>query len=420
MSESDLLSRFEVFLIIVAGVSVFWGTFPGPLGANDLSRFAAAESLVERGTFVIDESPFSQTVDRVMLNGHYLSSKPPVMSTLMAAEYWALKRALGLDFVDPGELKILFKVVTFTFVGIPFIVTCVLFRWGLGWLSAEPLARVTMVFACCFANELPGFAVTLNNHVPGAAILFGAFLISVGLVHGYVKAGRTSFFLAGFLAGLLPTIELPGTVFSVFCWLYLLWRFPRETLVWFTLGALGPLGLHFALTYLSTGSIIPIYMRTDLYQYPGSYWTNPQGIDAMHEPKARYFFHLLFGHHGLFLVWPVFLVSLLGAARAAVTRSYPFRLEVLGIALFSVYSVVFYGLTKHNYGGEAYPVRWFIAFMPALLYIAAIEMRETRGRWKWIVFALLVGISFYSARECAKWPWTGRRIWTRWIFPIEF
>ena len=79
MNEKDLSRAVEVFLIVVAGVSVFWGTFPGPLGANDLSRFATAESLVERGTFIIDDSPFGNTVDRVMLDGHYLSTKPPVM-----------------------------------------------------------------------------------------------------------------------------------------------------------------------------------------------------------------------------------------------------------------------------------------------------------------------------------------------------
>jgi hypothetical protein len=419
-NNSDILRRFEIFLIIVAGVSVFWGTFPGPLGANDLSRFATAESLVERGTFIIDDSPFGGTVDRIMLDGHYLSTKPPVMPVLMAAEYWILKHVFRLDFADADELKVLFKVITFTFCGLPFVITCFLFRRGLHWFVPSSTACLAMLFACCFATEMTGYAVTLTNHLPGAAILFGAFLLSIGLVHDRVSPGPANFVIAGFLAGLLPTFELPGAVFSVFCWLYLLRRSPRQTLAWFTLGALPPLLFHFLLTYLSTGSIIPVYMRSELYQFEGSYWVNPQGIDAMREPKGRYFFNLLLGHHGLFLVWPVFLVSLISTLQALVKRSFPLRQEVLGVGLFVAYSIVFYGLTKHNYAGEAYPVRWFIYFMPAFLFVGALGLRDTRTWWKWALFAILVGISFYSARECAKWPWTGRKIWTRWIFPIEY
>ena len=44
---------------------------------NDRSRMAAIESLVQRGTWVIDESPFSRTVDRIYADGHFYSDKPP-------------------------------------------------------------------------------------------------------------------------------------------------------------------------------------------------------------------------------------------------------------------------------------------------------------------------------------------------------
>jgi hypothetical protein len=420
----EALRFLEILLIVIAGVAVFWATFPGPLGANDLSRFATAESLVERGTFIIDDSPFGGTVDRVRIgegeNAHYLSTKPPVMPVLMAAEYWVLKHVFRLDFSDPGELRALFKIITFTFCGIPFVITCFLFRRGLHWFVPNPLTRVVMLFACCFATEVPAFAVTLNNHVPGAAILFGAFLVSVGLVHGRLRPEAANFIFAGFLAGLLPTFELPGAVFSVLCWLYLLHRFPRETLIWFTVGAVPPLFLHFFLSYLSSGSLIPVYMRSELYDYPGSYWNNPQGIDALREPKPLYFFHMLFGHHGLFLVWPVFLVALVATVRAIFSKSFPLRREVLGVGFFVLFSIIFYGMSKHNYGGEAYPVRWFIYFMPAFLFAGALGMKKTRSAWKWVAVAVLIGISMYSVQECWKWPWTGRKIWTRAIFPIEY
>jgi hypothetical protein len=39
---------------------------------NDRSRLAAIESRVARGTWIIDESPFSRTVDRIFVDGHFL------------------------------------------------------------------------------------------------------------------------------------------------------------------------------------------------------------------------------------------------------------------------------------------------------------------------------------------------------------
>ena len=59
---------------------------------NDRSRWATVYSLAERGTYNIDETPWPDTIDRVRLNGHYYSSKPPLLETLLAGEYLLLKK----------------------------------------------------------------------------------------------------------------------------------------------------------------------------------------------------------------------------------------------------------------------------------------------------------------------------------------
>jgi len=61
-------------------------------GANDLSRWSTVYSLAERGTYNIDETPWPTTIDRVRLDGHYFSSKPPLLPTLLAGEYLLLKK----------------------------------------------------------------------------------------------------------------------------------------------------------------------------------------------------------------------------------------------------------------------------------------------------------------------------------------
>ena len=66
---------------------------------NEFSRLAAVEALVERGTWVIDDTALGQsTGDKVLLNGHYYSDKPPVMTFVAAGVYAVLHRGLGLTF----------------------------------------------------------------------------------------------------------------------------------------------------------------------------------------------------------------------------------------------------------------------------------------------------------------------------------
>src|SRR5512139_4479 len=63
--------------------------------SNDASRLAAIDSLVARGTWVIDDSPFL-TVDKVKLGDHFYSDKPPLLSFAGASLYSILHQTLGL------------------------------------------------------------------------------------------------------------------------------------------------------------------------------------------------------------------------------------------------------------------------------------------------------------------------------------
>jgi hypothetical protein len=71
--------------------------------ANDRSRWCTVWSLVERGTFAIDEiirQPGWDTIDKVRYREHFYSSKPPLLPTLTAGLYWGLKRTAGLDLLS--------------------------------------------------------------------------------------------------------------------------------------------------------------------------------------------------------------------------------------------------------------------------------------------------------------------------------
>lgn len=69
--------------------------------SNDASRLAAIESLVERGTWAIDASPFA-TVDRIKVGEHFYSDKPPILSLAGAGIYSILHNVFGLTLQPWG------------------------------------------------------------------------------------------------------------------------------------------------------------------------------------------------------------------------------------------------------------------------------------------------------------------------------
>ncbi|MHC4831178.1 MAG: hypothetical protein ACYTFT_12635, partial [Planctomycetota bacterium] len=72
---------------------------------NDQSRICTIQSLVERHTLIIDETVYVDTIDKVRINGHFYSDKPPVAAVLGAIVYYPLYH-LGIRIKRngvPGE-----------------------------------------------------------------------------------------------------------------------------------------------------------------------------------------------------------------------------------------------------------------------------------------------------------------------------
>ncbi len=439
--ENTTTSHLEWLLLTVVAVFLAFAVYPEAQLDNDKSRFAAVESLVERGTWVIDDSPFfmkpargkrpaTPIVDRVVLDGKSYSTKPPMMTFLMTGEYWVWRHVFGLSFANESHRGFLVWILTYTFTALPFLAIGLVARKAFRWFIEDPLTRVVGLFMILFCNQLWGFSRTLNNHVPSAFFMFVAMVTAIGLVHGKITPKPWLFCMVGLAAGLLPTFDLPGVFFCVPLFLYLLWHFPRQTLTWFMLGAVPPLLLHFALTYSSSGSLIPIYLRKELYSYPGSYWDHMAGFDALDESKSTYFFHLSVGRKGLFSLFPililpfVFLRFSLGSSRQ-VERVDSGRvnlgLEHAFLCLLTFAWLLFYTFTTNNYGGMCYGFRWFMFFTPSLAFFSVFAIDRMKSRWGWGLLCVLIAISFYSGWQCSVDPWTANEEWpTRFLGKWEF
>ena len=400
-------------------------------GVNDLSRWATVYSLAERGTYDIDETPWPTTIDRVQLNGHYYSSKPPLLPTLLAGEYLLLKKlSFGrLSFRNSPQSVIHIIVATINLP--PLVFFLVLFSRLLDRLALDPWIRAYTMAAAGLGTFLTGFSITLNNHTIAAFSSFFA-LYPAFLIWREGQRGWRLFALAGFFAGFAAVNEFPATAFLVALGAGLAWKARRQTLTWFLPLALVPIAGHFSTNYLVTGDLRPAYTHKSAYVFPGSYWlidpasgrlvgseVDPasgkptgqigKGIDNMYEPWPVYLFHMLVGHHGILSLSPIFIFTLMGVWSSLRSRGSPLHAFAALAAFLTLLLLVFYTFFagNRNYGGTCCGLRWFFWLIPLWLLLLPEGLRgKTAHRWfRGMALAFLL-ISAISVFYCARNPWS--------------
>lgn len=401
METTELTRRAALLLGLTSALFVAQLT-TSRTTANPGSRLATMDALVHDGTFAIDRSVFRDTIDKVFVGGHYYSSKPPVLSTVGAGVYGALHHLTGLSFRGPTRPQAVWAVTVVLMLGAHLLLLVYGYRLLALWLPSPALVLAGFA-TLAFAYLGFGYATSINNHTPAAAVSLAAFYYAYLVRSGGSRAPR-HWALAGALAALAPTLDLAAMFVSTAIGVYLLGRDWRAVVRWFAPAALVPLALHFLLTYLVSGSVLPIYLRHELYLYPGSYWNAPVGIDALDEPKHVYLWHMLVGHHGLLAMTPLFVLALVALGRG-LRRGAPRRPEAMVVSASLVALVTFYAVTTKNYGGVCVGFRWLIVIMPFLVLFVGEWLREAHGRVALVVFVVLYGVSQVNAVDALGDPW---------------
>jgi hypothetical protein len=153
------------------------------------------------------------------------------------------------------------------------------------------------------------------------------------------------------------------------------------------------------------------------YVYPGSYWrfTPDQlrhGIDWawQYESRGTYIFHVLLGHHGLFSLTPLWVLSF-GGMIAVIRQFFRDRREsenwVFLFPLTLVLSVVvigFYLVISNNYGGWTSGLRWLFWLTPLWLLTMLPIADRLAIRQRWVALACLA-VSIFSASYPVWNPW---------------
>jgi hypothetical protein len=400
------------------------------LSANDRSRWCMIRALVEHQTYAIDEiiaEPNWHTIDMVQHKDRQgqtrlYSSKPPLLPTLLAGPYWVIHRLTGATLASEPYLigrGMLLVVNGLCLLIIWLVLARLVERHGSGdW------GRIFVLGCATLGTYLTTFAVTLNNHVIGAAAAMMAVDAAIRIWYEqrdqwrwYALAGLAAAFTA---ANELPALSLLGVVGAV-----LAWRSLRLTLLGFLPGAALVAAGFFGTNYLAHDTLAPPYAfrsSTDpsqnWYEYTyerngrtvTSYWTNPGGVDRGEPDPGRYVVHALVGHHGVFSLTPIWLLSFAAMVWALWGKEMPLRGFALLTLLLSVVCLTFY-LTQpqsnRNYGGVTSGFRWMFWFAPPwLLAMLPLAERMARRRWLLAIALLLAAFSAMSASYPTWNPWT--------------
>jgi hypothetical protein len=482
-------------------------TRPNPLpmyGSNDRSRWATVRALVDDGTFAIGKrdlrtlyasvaAPLGQldgvqaamlfdagyrarvqsdsgiifedgwqSVDKVLDPSamRYYSSKPPLLSLLIAGLYWVVKLLTGWTLTTrPNEvIRTLLLLVN----GVPFAVYLwqlarIVERWG-----ATDWGKLYVLAAGAFATLVMPFLITLNNHTIGTfAVMFAWYSILRISQWSEGPPAWVHFVAAGFFSAFAATNELPALAFTAAVFALLLWWHPRRTLLLAVPPALVVAAAFFAANYAVLGTWRVAYAETGSvwYQYEGSHWRTGEGqkkygIDWVRkngrEGPGMYAVHVLVGHHGWFSLTPIWFIAVAGMAgglvriargrgdqthmnqaeplppsvRTAVamdpagartareggdqeapSRSLPWFVHPLGLAL-SMVVIGFYLYASDNYGGWTNGLRWLMWLTPIWLTCLLPAADHLAGcRWGRTLAYVLLAVSVLSMSYEPWNPW---------------
>jgi hypothetical protein len=374
------------------------------------SRLGTVESIVERGTYQLDDSTFTNTIDKVYTDGHFYSHQPPLLSALEVPVYWLLHLS-GARFHNRGKF-----VMTYAFTlltnGLALALTVLVFADILAMAAVGPPFKDAWAMLLPLGTWLLPYGLVTNNH--GISGLLMTVLIWLLLKVEWQGATRPRTFSIGAVLGLLVGIEiLPIVAFLPVTSIYLLSRRDLDARArWlFAAGLAIPLLAHAFINLQITGDVIPAGFHTELFRYEGSgvdeasltgSWKN-RSLSA----AADYAWRSLFAGKGFFVFAPLCLLGLAAGlvewrwwrARAGGVHA----VLLIGVAVSLAVAL----LTTNNFGGAAVGFRHAVYLSPAfavlvLPWITAGSVTRRRTAIVAVAGVSAAVLLIFAARE----PWS--------------
>lgn len=423
MTTGDRTAMTLVALAIaVAGARQYAGSW------NDGSHLAAAESLVDRGTFAIDRSIFvevpdgrspydpadaalarSGTLDRVYIDGHFYSDKPPAVGMLLGGLYAVLQSSLGIHAAANPRRYCWWLALGSS--GLAYVVS-VWSIFGIGVRIGLPRARRALL-AGSFAMSTIALAYSraVNQHELLLAVAAVMFLV-LSQDARTTSTSRGTWLCLGALAGLAYALDLGAGPLLLAATLGLVWYRTRRlaSVAMCLAAALPAVALHHWLTWSIGGTLLPLNSLERL-EWPGSPFDAGNVTGRLHHSPGGVFVYaadLLLGKKG-FLLHNLPLLLLGPALRSVWRRGQPARAEITAALAWGAATWLAYSLLSNNYSGGAVSIRWFVPLLAPAYFMLAMLLREQPERIA--EFLLLSGAGVVLA-AIAWWrgPWTLRML----------
>lgn len=269
----------------------------------------------------------------------------------------------------------------------------------------------------------------------------------IGIADG--KRKTRYFFCAGLFGALAVACELPAALIALFLCAALLLKAPAKTLLYSVSAGLLVVVGFFGTNYAAHGIFKPAYAQkrdhlalaraenpndpdsfqvhsfdpNDWYVYRfipagrdrdlknarASYWSNRIGIDRGEPLRTVYALHASVGHHGVFSLTPVWILSMIGLIGLCLHRrgaNGSLRCFAWAVLAATVIFFVFYvsrDQGDRSYGGVTCALRWFFPLIPfwILAMLPTLDKMASRRSLRGIALALL----FLSALSVAYPTW---------------
>ncbi len=411
-----LLPPIIVLLICLPLLRPLRHPLPADMSNDETSRWATVMALVERQTFAIDQTPFSGTNQKIQVGDAYYSDQPPVMGLLLSGPYWLL-RCCGFTFSNnPALVEYL---LTLCAVTLPTAAAAgMLYRMSRIFELSRPW-RAGLALAIVLGSGLISYATVLNPYAPAAALvlLSAGILVQVSLVNTPLRSGGY-LIAAGLFACLAAAIDPAAIVFTILfigVILAMHWRWSLRIggVLMYAIGMLPPALLHVSLSLPITGD-----WRLGLAQFPVRQSlvmsiphpsppepTKPADADdditttppTFSQNVAIFLGHLtgvFFGSHGLLTHFPVLLIGFAGVG-IVMHRHWPGTTKTLAIMSTAGMIIVIlrYVWLVDDWKTAMFAVRWFVVFLPLMLFWAGAWVRRAHHPATWATAATLLVFS---------------------------
>ena len=351
--------------------------FPHGGSANELTRWATAASLVEKGSFEISwtESLIGKNVDTARVNDRTYSNKPPGTAVL-AAPFYAVTR-LFVGAPDASNIRVSWFVMRFFLSTVPLLI--------LGfWLYTRESDEISLA-ALMFGTPLFVYSLLFFSHVLVAVLLYFAFRLLYDTERIFLRNCVAAGFLCGFAVTCEFTAIVPVAVFGV----GLIFADKRNENRWqnvffFALG-----GLPFAVLLLLYNYSVFGTPFTTSYAYESfPEWAEVagQGVFGIGFPTLSNIYLLLFSPaRGLFFFAPILLLPIVAFFTSRERKTWRHRVKIAAILV----SILVLGGHGAAHGGWAFGARYLVFVLPLMLdSFFDGEIFEFSNVWQGALFAI--------------------------------